>query len=238
MLDKDPIKDIVRKAYRDVFDRQPDPEGLAHYYRLLSNRNITTEQLYGVLKSSDEYKDRMAILTVDESKRFEGKIAYIQTIYVNDFDNALRNVYAFKDFGPDIKCIVVYDDTITQPMVRSFQDTINVTLKYSKWLDDLPRQRNVALNEARKLGAEWVISSDPDEHYNEDFIRDIRSIIQAVIDVDIPLIQVNQHTLYDGEEVATEYFKDLVYKFGHGVAYQGYGNMPVWHEGIFGFRES
>lgn len=236
MLDTDPSREIVRRAYRIAFDRQPDPEGLSFYSNAV-RQGLTQKQLETILMNSDEYRERQRRLVVDTNKIFPYPIAYIQTIYINDFENALRNVKSFHSFNPDINCIIVVDDTIFDNLIEDLKDA-GAIVRYSKWLDDLPRQRNFGLNVARQLGCKAVISGDPDEHYNELIIKHLRSIIQSALDQGFDLIQVNQKTLFDGKLLETTYFKDLIFELKHGVAFQGYGNLPVWHEGIFGLGKA
>jgi hypothetical protein len=239
MLDTDLNRNIVREAYNNLFGRQPDPQGLELYSTYLKEGRINKDQLYHILQNSQEYKEKNLFLNVSNAEKFLGKITYIQTIYVNDFHNALHNVKMFNQLGDNIDCIVVFDDTISLENMKFIQNA-GAFIKYSQWLDDCPRQRNVALQMARELQSEWVISSDPDEHYNDDFIAQIRYIIGSAKRDGYDLIKVNQ-VEYDEDthiENKTDYFKDLVYQLRHGVAYQGYGNLPTWHEGIFGLNKS
>jgi hypothetical protein len=239
--DTDPYKHIVRKAYKEVFGRQPDEGGLNSYSTALQFGRITEQQLYEILKSSDEYKKKNTYLTIPETLTpFTGKIAYIQEIYADDFDNAITNVMNLRESMS--VCIIIYDDTITSEQVRELE-TAGAYTKYSKWLDNLPVQRNVALNVARELKCDWVCSSDPDEHYNLPLAMDLQDIIAAAEQQGYDLLQLNCHDIRkDNEfqhiETSTDYYKDLIYKLKDGVRYEGYGNLPVWHEGVLGLSNA
>jgi hypothetical protein len=239
MLDTDPYKDIVRRAYKTVLDRQPDAVGLSTYTNALMYGSITEEQLYDILKSSAEYRQRHVSLNISKAESFKGSIGYIQCIYDNDYFNCMLNLSAFKTNDPSIQCIVVYDDTISEHQITELQKA-GAYCKYAKWLDDLPRQRNIALQVARMLKCQWVISSDPDEHFTDDLIHDVRNIIGSAIKQGFDLIKINRQDFDKDNNIKmnSDYYKDLIYELKHGVAYQGYGNLPVWHEGIFGLNKA
>ena len=238
MLDLNPDKDIVRRAYKKVLERQPDTNGLEYYSNLIKDNRITEEQLFQVLKNSDEYKSKHTYLNIDSSE-FVGRIAYIQLVYDNDFSNCLENLKSFKRLNSQITCIVVYDDTISMEQIQSLWQA-GALMKYSKWVDDLPRQRNVALQEARRFKADWVLSSDPDEHFNDDFIKDIQKLIGSAENNGYDLLKVNVHDISKDthKETIPDYSKDLVFKLKQGVAFQGSGNLPLEHEGIVGLQKS
>jgi hypothetical protein len=236
--DTDPFKSIVRKAYKEVFDRQPDESGLDNYSKALEYGRINELELYKILKSSDEYKRSHTFLTIPATfPDFHGKIAYIQEIYETDFDDAMVNVINLRE-SMNV-CIVIYDDTVTEDKVKLLEQAGAYT-KYSKWLDNLPAQRNVALNVARELKCDWVCSSDPDEHYNLPLGMDLQNIIGAAEHQGYDLLQLNCHDIRKDDDIenTTTYYKDLIFKLKSTVRYEGYGNLPVWHEGIVGLQNA
>jgi hypothetical protein len=235
----DPSKDIVIKAYKSLLDRQPDSEGLRQYSFALSVGQINEVDLHTIIKNSDEYKAKNNYLTVNRYNKFTGKIVYTQKVYIKEVNNALGNISLVKSVDNSIECIAVCDDTVFDDEIERFK-SIGAIIKQSPWLDDLPRQSNVALNEARSINAEWVLTSDPDEHFNQILIRNIRYIIQSAKLLNIDLIRINERN-YDTErsiESNTDYFKDYLFEVKDDIYYKGHGNLPLWHEGIVGLSHS
>ncbi len=49
---------IIRRAYRDILNRDPDPSGLATYRSLMNRRNWTERQVRDQLRNSAEYRNQ------------------------------------------------------------------------------------------------------------------------------------------------------------------------------------
>lgn len=54
------IKDFVRKGYREILKRCPDPEGFNHYVKIISNGTLSKDRFLEILITSDEYKNKFA----------------------------------------------------------------------------------------------------------------------------------------------------------------------------------
>lgn len=52
------IDPMIQRAYRDILGRDPDPEGLVAYRRIMLDRDWTEQQLRDSLRHSPEYRDR------------------------------------------------------------------------------------------------------------------------------------------------------------------------------------
>ena len=52
------IDPMIHRAYRDILNREPDPEGLAAYRRVMLDRNWSEQELRDALRGSQEYRDR------------------------------------------------------------------------------------------------------------------------------------------------------------------------------------
>lgn len=52
------VNRIIIRAYKDVLKREPDPEGLENYRRLILDQGWTDQQIRAALRNSDEYKNR------------------------------------------------------------------------------------------------------------------------------------------------------------------------------------
>lgn len=227
---------IVREAYKQILGRQPDDSGLMNYSQLLLTGRIDKNTLHKILQESDEYKSKNLFLKVSE-KEFDGDIAYCQSVYSGDIWQATQNVKLFKQFNPSIICIIVYDDTVDKFYVDNITQAGALVFHYS-WEDNLPKQRNNALKEARLFNAKWIISSDPDESFNSQFVKDIKHIIGTAIYYGKDLIQINCHN-YDLDkhrDSPKDYYKDLVFELKPEVKFIGHGNLKIWHEGIYGLN--
>lgn len=49
-------EEIVRKHYRELLSREPDPDGFNHYVGMLKKNEISEQQLINIFKNSIEYK--------------------------------------------------------------------------------------------------------------------------------------------------------------------------------------
>jgi len=49
---------IIRRAYQDVLNREPDPAGMASYRRMMIYENWTERQVRDNMRSSAEYRNR------------------------------------------------------------------------------------------------------------------------------------------------------------------------------------
>ena len=59
---------IIRRAYLDILDREPDPEGLRLYRSRMLNDGWPEERVRDTLRTSPEYRQRGATMTVDKAK--------------------------------------------------------------------------------------------------------------------------------------------------------------------------
>ena len=49
---------MVRRAYRSVLGREPDPSGMSHYTAKVLLEHWTEEDLVQALRDSDEYREK------------------------------------------------------------------------------------------------------------------------------------------------------------------------------------
>jgi len=134
------------------------------------------------------------------------------------------------------KCVIVVDQTVTEEqkeILRKSSD--NVEAVYQEWVDDFPLMRNRYLDEARKRDEyAWVVVSDPDEIFCEEFCKDLRRILEEADKQGIGLLLINSHDITvmpDGtkQESISNFFKNLIFKLSPDVRYQGVGAGKV-HE--------
>jgi hypothetical protein len=230
---------IVRNAYREVLGRQPDDGGLKHYSAMLINNQITEKRLYEVLKDSDEYKQNNKRLVLNNTWPFDGPITYIQCTHSGDIQDAIKNVKVCKVVDFRINCVLIVDETVIQEDIIKAQIGGALVFEYP-WNDNLPEQRNHALDAARQYHSEWVFSSDPDEHFSYSFFKEIRCIISQAKNEDYDLIQINCHNYNDDikQDNPKNYYKDLLFRLTPEVHFEGHGNLKIWHEGIVGLHKS
>ncbi len=55
---RDRASDIVRRAYRDILGREPDPSGMSEYRRRVLRDNWSENDVRRALRDSDEYRRR------------------------------------------------------------------------------------------------------------------------------------------------------------------------------------
>lgn len=96
------------------------------------------------------------------------KVIYAQTAYEPNIQQAIDNA---KKIGAFVDtCLIVTD-------VQPLPDIHGITFAYHEWVDDIVVYCNHVLDEARKLEGDYLLFSDPDEHFNDAFLAGIKSII-------------------------------------------------------------
>jgi peptidase inhibitor family I36 len=66
-----PVEDvdrIIRRAYRDVLDREPDQQGLRLYRSRMLDDGWSEERVRETLRTSPEYRQRAATMTIDKAR--------------------------------------------------------------------------------------------------------------------------------------------------------------------------
>jgi len=107
------------------------------------------------------------------------KLAFCQSTFKDDFDDT---VLCIERVSPHVDfTVIAFDETLTAEQLGWLSDNVE---KYSLhltpfvWADDMPAMRNAYLEEAKRLGADWVCVSDPDELYSEDLAKNLRRLIE------------------------------------------------------------
>ena len=52
------VPELVKKAYREVLGREPDPQGFEAYRKQMLQQDMSYEALVSRLRDSDEYRNR------------------------------------------------------------------------------------------------------------------------------------------------------------------------------------
>ena len=103
------------------------------------------------------------------------KVIYGQITYAKEFENTIKClelVTPYVDWA-----VIVGDESLTEEMKQKIQSYPNAVLKIEKWEDNFPKHRNHYLEEAKRLGADWMLVSDSDEFFNEQFLKDLKDIV-------------------------------------------------------------
>lgn len=114
------------------------------------------------------------------------KIGYCIWSYKKDFEKTKECI---QRVSPNVDCTIINYNPTRIPIIDSV-DEENIKwieknrgeykLHYiiSEFKDNFPEQRNKYLDEARKLGMDWVAVSDNDELYSEHLASKLRSLIE------------------------------------------------------------
>lgn len=166
------------------------------------------------------------------------KIVYCMNFYnerIPQVLNCLERALPYVD-----RVVLVYDQTVDPDVDLtaisialidlgfSQQDVSKIEYIYRKWDDHFSRQRNAYLgfDPPHINEGEWVIVSDPDELFCEEFLKDMHMIFEDAEKAGINQLGINSHdvtTQLDGkvETVVSDWFKQLIFKFEEGVRYVG-----------------
>lgn len=270
----DGIRDYVRRTYFEILGRDADVVGLDNYTKLIKEDRMDFHRLAAEFKTSDEYVTNYvntsffemfgrgtsgAEMSVWKKAIQDGivtdlpkllkqmltftniRVGYCQMTHKGDLEETIKNVVEAKNYVD--ACIVVYDDTLSNEDITRLVDA-GATARYYRWYDNFPRQRNNYLMESRYLGLNWVIVSDPDEHFDKHFLEDCKKIITQGAGMGANMIQINAHDVFtDSEqgqdldppsENVSDYYKNLCFAVGPDVAYVGIGTTQNLHETMTG----
>ena len=171
-------------------------------------------------------------------------IAY-QCTYEERFEQTLEGI---KRMHPYVDAIVIVHDgsLSTEHMDFLANDYPKVHLFYKPWVDDFPNYRNEALKRAAEIAKEknalanlWVLVSDPDEVFCEEFLKDTHSIAERSGGGTIfNMCKINSRDkwIYPDhvEEIQSTFYKDLFFKYEKVVRYVGVGKRLVDGKEVLG----
>ena len=175
------------------------------------------------------------------------KICYGQSTFKDDFEDTklcIERVSPHVDFT-----VIAFDETLTAEQLGWLSDYVekyNLHLAPFVWADDMPAMRNVYLEEAKRLGADWVCASDPDELYSEDLANNLRRLIEEHDMQGYNLLPVHVHDQFENIEWLdeldllketpggyreTDFWKPiLIFKVYPDTHYEGVGVEKNVHE--------
>jgi hypothetical protein len=116
------------------------------------------------------------------------------------------------------------------------------------WDDDMPAMRNQYLEEAKRLGADWCVVSDPDEFFSEELASNLRSLIEEADLQGYNLLPVHARDQFEDVEWLddldllketpggyreTDYWKPLlIFRVYPDLHYEGVGVEGRVHEAL------
>jgi len=174
------------------------------------------------------------------------KLAFCQCTYQGDFDDTLvcvERAHKYVDY-----VIIVEDGSLNELQRQKLKAYPNLILKTVEFKDNIPEYRNAYLEEAKKLGVDWVIVSDPDELFCEELFKDIRQIIDWAEANGYNMLGVNCRECFENVEWLddldklkespggyreSDFWKNLIFKLYPDLKYTGVGKTGTVHETWF-----
>jgi hypothetical protein len=182
-------------------------------------------------------------VVVRREKGREMKVAYCQCTYDKDFTDTLECMKSAGEFV-DYK-IVVEDGTLT-PEEREMlsEETGGTVVLTVLFQDNIPNFRNHYVRECQRLGVDWILVSDPDEHFNEALFVDIHKIVYEMESKGYNMAGINCIEAFKTEEWLDEldklketpggressFYKNLLYKCYPDLVVEGIGETKNVHE--------
>jgi hypothetical protein len=173
----------------------------------------------------------------------EPKIAYCQCTYQADYQDTLECVRDVSKYVDHV--IIIEDGTLTYEQRKALMEiNRNVEVITVKFNDDLPAFRNNYLQRAKELRVDYCLVSDPDEHFNEYFLKNLRSYVKEMeklgkniagircdeaFDVQEWTDNLDELKEYPGGIRQSNYYKNLLFKLYPDLEYVGVGKGNV-HE--------
>jgi len=199
------------------------------------------------------------------------RVSYCKIAYWRNWKRTLERVKEWLTDSSADYVIVVADQTVDENMIKeaekltisfnksfSFRDEIRELkerrregekpefhLMRVRFNENIPEFRNHYLEEARKLGVDWVAVSDSDEIFNEAFRRECKKIAEELEAKGYNVAEINckeafedHEWLDDADKLAASiiepreswYFKQLFFKLRPGLCYVGSAGLRRVHE--------
>jgi len=131
------------------------------------------------------------------------------------------------------RMVIICDETVTKEQIGQLTD-LGCEVYIHPWIDNFPEMRNHYLGQVKD--GDWVIVSDPDEWFGEQFVKDLRDVIPQLEKENVDLALINSHDIWhknDGSiesELKSSFYKNLIFRFKTGTKYVGVGEAGNVHE--------
>ena len=148
----------------------------------------------------------------------------------------LKTVHNYVD-----RIVLIYDETYPQSKIDEWKKAYaKLDAYFDPWKDSMPEMRNTYLSKLEE--GDWALVSDPDEVFDEHFLRNLRLLIENAERNGVNQLLINSHDVdeeEDGtlEEGVSDFFKALLFKIGGDagqVYYMGVGLSKNVHETLCG----
>jgi len=165
------------------------------------------------------------------------KIAYCQCTFARDFERTVKCVELMAPYVDMV--IIVADQTVSEEQIEKLKRIKgNVHVIHTKFPDDIPKFRNKYMAYAELNDVDWVVVSDPDEVFNEQFAKDLRKIVEELEAKGYNIAGINCHEQFEDIEWLDEldllkecpggyresdFYKNLLFKLRPGLRYVGVG---------------
>lgn len=175
------------------------------------------------------------------------KIVFCQATFRDDFEDTKGCI---ERVSPHVDATVIaYDGSLTDEQIHWLtvnSDTYRLHPVKFEWTDDMPKMRNSYLEEAKRLGADWCVVSDPDELFSEDLSENLRRLIEENDILGFNLLPVHARDQFESIEWLdeldllketpggyreTDFWKPLlIFKVYPDTNYEGVGEKKNVHE--------
>lgn len=174
------------------------------------------------------------------------KVGYCKITYWRGWSKTLKHIENWLPYADYV--IIIADETVTPEQIEEAKRKFNspkLIIKREKFEGNIPAFRNKYLEEAERLGVDWVAVSDGDEWFNEEFRRDCHKIAEECEARGINVCEINcreqfedHEWLDDADKLAASiiepreswYYKQLFFKLRPGLRYIGAGGLRRVHE--------
>lgn len=178
------------------------------------------------------------------------KIGFAQATFSRDIELTKSCVECV---SPNVDITLIsYDQSVSDSQIKWFEDNkekYKLELVRYEWTDDMPQMRNSYLQKAKEFGIQWLIVSDPDELYDMNLAKNLRSLIEKYDSEGYSILGVNVRDQFQTigndqwfDELdklkewpagfnETDYFKPmLIFKLFPDIRYEGVGVERKVHE--------
>jgi hypothetical protein len=224
------VRNIVNTGFFDAVGMAPTMTESKMWYSIIRAGNLSEQSVFTLIRESTQI-----------ARDFIFRVAYCQMTYKRDIEDTIQNVVAARQYVDE--CIVVHDDSLNSEDRRRLREA-GASVWYFKWNDNFPEMRNNYNDVARSLGCGWVIRSDPDEHFDEHFLKNVKTLVIHAMRAGCNMMCVNSHdispdddngkTLEVPSETISDYYKELCYQLTPDVRYDGVGETKNLHESMVG----
>lgn len=182
----------------------------------------------------------------------EPLVFYCQITYADEYENTKKCVDLVAPYVDYVILVVEKQRPFTEEQKKELLKHRNVIILEREWRDNFPESRNYYIEEAKKIARElnaldrsWLLVSDSDEFFCDQFLKDLRQIIQYLEENNLDSAQLCCRERFDVVEWLddldllkeapwrardSDYYKMLLVKLYPDLRYVGVGISKTVHE--------